>query len=48
VTRKRLTLCDPVAYRLGYGLDEPTILAATGIASEVTLQALGEGRTEIT
>lgn len=48
VTREKLTVCDPGAYRLTYALQDPTILPACGVEGEMSLRALGDNKTELT
>ena len=48
VTRERLLVCDAANYRLGYALEEPNILPAKGIQSEISLRSLAKDHTELT
>lgn len=47
-TREKLTHCDPLAFRLAYALQDPTILPATGVVGEMSLRAIDNHTTELT
>ena len=48
LTRERLLVCDPMNYKLAYVLEEPNILPAKGVQSEMSLRSLAKDQTELT